>query len=79
MVKHHSESGRVSMTKKEFDRMKDRMKKMSDKGKKFFKGGASKTMKGKEDFTVKKTSKMFNRNNKREDTAQGSTRVRRPY
>jgi len=78
MTRHHSD-GRVSMTKKEFDRMKDKMKKMSDKGKKFFKGGASKTMKGKEDFTTKRGNKMFNRANKREDTAQGSTRVRRPY
>jgi len=78
MVKMHSD-GRVSMTKKEFDRMKDKVKKMSDKGKKFMKGGPSKTKKNELDFTTKKSSTMFNRGGKRQDTAQGSTRVRRPY
>jgi hypothetical protein len=36
------------------------------------KGQASKTMKGKEDFTTKKTSKDFDRGGKREQTAEGS-------
>jgi len=45
----------------------------------FKKGSPSKTMKGKLDFTTKKTSKDFDRKGKREKTAQGSKVVRRPY
>lgn len=47
--------------------------------KKFSKGSKSKTMKGKEDFTSKKSSKFFDRGGKREKTAQGSTVKRSPY
>ena len=47
--------------------------------KKFGKGTKSKTMKGKLDFTTKKTSKDFDRGGKRKKTAQGSKVVRRPY
>lgn len=43
------------------------------------KGQASKTMKGKEDFTTKKTSKDFDRGGKREQTAEGSSVKRRPF
>ena len=45
----------------------------------FKKGSPSKTMKGKLDFTTKKTSKDFDRDGKREKTAQGSSVKRRPY
>jgi hypothetical protein len=47
--------------------------------KKFGKGTKSKTMKGKLDFTTKRTSKDFDRGGKRKKTAQGSKVVRRPY
>ena len=40
---------------------------------------ASRTMKGKLDFTTKKHNKFFNRGNHRQDHAQGSRRVRNPY
>lgn len=43
------------------------------------KGMASKTRKGEEDFTTKKTSKDFDRGGKRERTAQGSDVKRRPF
>ena len=43
------------------------------------KGEMSKTRKGEEDFTTKKTSKDFDRGGKRERTAQGSKVVRRPF
>jgi hypothetical protein len=46
---------------------------------KFRKGSRSKTMKGRLDFTTKKTSKMFDRGGKRKRTAQGSRIVRRPF
>ena len=36
-------------------------KKTSHKGKKFYKGMRSKTMKNKKDFTTKKSSKVFHR------------------
>ncbi len=45
----------------------------------FKKGSPSLTMKGKLDFSTKKTSKDFDRKGKREKTAQGSKIVRRPY
>jgi len=47
--------------------------------KKFKKGSMSKTRKGEEDFTTKKTSKDFNRGGKREKTAEGSKVKRRPF
>jgi len=40
---------------------------------------ASRTMKGKLDFTTKKHNKFFNRGSHRQDHAQGSRRVRNPY
>ena len=43
------------------------------------KGQASKTMKGEEDFTTKKSSKDFDRGGKREQTAEGSSVKRRPF
>jgi hypothetical protein len=47
--------------------------------KKFRKGGMSKTRKGEEDFTTKKTSKDFNRNSKRQKAPEGSMIKRRPF
>lgn len=47
--------------------------------KKFKKGGMSKTRKGEEDFTTKKTSKDFNRNSMRQKTPEGSKVKRRPF
>ena len=54
-------------------------KKTSHKGKKFYKGMRSKTMKNKKDFTTKKSSKVFHRKSHYEKHAKGSTAVRRPY
>ena len=47
--------------------------------KKFFKGMKSKTMKGKKDFTTKKSSKVFNRKGHYQKHAKGSRKMRRPY
>ena len=46
---------------------------------KFRKGSRSKTMKGRLDFSTKKSSKDFDRAGKRKRTAQGSKVVRRPF
>jgi hypothetical protein len=56
-------------------------KKESKKGgmKGYRKGSKSKTMKGKKDFTTKKTSKVFNRRGHYQKHAQGSRKMRRPY
>ena len=43
------------------------------------KGSKSKTMKGKKDFTTKKTSKVFNRRKHYQKHAKGSRVNRRPY
>ena len=43
------------------------------------KGSKSKTMKGKKDFTTKKTSKVFNRRRHYQRHAKGSRVIRRPY
>ena len=43
------------------------------------KGQKSKTMKGRKDFTTKKTSKFFNRKGHRQTHAQGSKKHRRPF
>ena len=43
------------------------------------KGSKSKTMKGKKDFTTKKTSKVFNRRGHYQKHAKGSRKVRAPY
>ena len=43
------------------------------------KGQKSKTMKGRKDFTTKKTSKLFNRKGHRQSHAQGSKKHRRPF
>ena len=43
------------------------------------KGEASKSRKGDEDFTTKKSSKDFDRGGKRERTAEGSDVKRRPF
>ena len=43
------------------------------------KGSKSKTMKGKLDFTTKKTSKMFDRGGKRSTHALGTMKTSRPF
>ena len=43
------------------------------------KGQKSRTMKGRKDFTTKKTSKYFNRKGHRQSRAQGSKKHRRPF
>ena len=57
------------------------MRKSCKKGgmKKYGKGSKSKTMKGKKDFTTKKTSKVFNRRGHYQKHAKGSRKVRAPY
>jgi hypothetical protein len=47
--------------------------------KKYRKGSKSKTMKGKKDFTTKKSSKVFNRKGHYQKHAKGSRKMRRPY
>ena len=47
--------------------------------KSYRKGSKSKTMKGKKDFTTKKSSKVFNRKGHYEKHAKGSRKLRRPY
>ena len=49
------------------------------KGKKFYKGSASKTHPGEKDFTTKKSSKYFDRDGHRSKRAQGSFIDRLPY
>ena len=46
---------------------------------KFFKGMKSLTMRGKKDFSTKKSSKVFNRRGHYQKHAQGSKKHRRPY
>ena len=59
------------------------LKRTERKGKKgtlgYRKGSKSKTMKGKKDFTTKKTSKVFNRRRHYQKHAKGSRVVRKPY
>jgi hypothetical protein len=43
------------------------------------KGSKSKTMKGKKDFTTKKSSKVFNRRGHYQKHAKGSHKTRKPY
>lgn len=43
------------------------------------KGSASKTHKGRKDYTTKKTSKYFDRKGHRSDHAKGKKTKRRPY
>lgn len=47
--------------------------------KRYRKGSKSKTMKGKKDFTTKKSSKVFNRRSHYQKHAKGSRKMRRPY
>lgn len=47
--------------------------------KKFSKGSASKTRKGKKDFTTKKTSKCYDRAGRRSKHARGSKKSKAPY
>jgi hypothetical protein len=49
------------------------------KGKKFYKGSASKTHPGEKDFTTKKSSKYFDRAGHRSKRAEGSFIDRLPY
>ena len=56
---------------------KERKHKKSTRG--YRKGSKSKTMKGKKDFTTKRTSKVFNRRKHYQKHAKGSRVIRRPY
>ena len=56
---------------------KHHSKKHSSKG--YRKGSKSKTMKGRKDFTTKKSSKVFNRRGHYQKHAQGSKKHRRPF
>ena len=57
-----------------------RTAKKAPKDKKVYrKGSKSKTMKGKKDFSTKKTSKVFNRRRHYQKHAKGSRVHRRPY
>ena len=55
----------------------ERKHKKSTRG--YRKGSKSKTMKGKKDFTTKKSSKVFNRRRHYQKHAKGSRVIRRPY
>ena len=62
------------------ERKDKRTAKKERKGKKAYrKGSKSKTMKGKKDFTTKKSSKVFNRRKHYQKHAKGSRVIRRPY
>ena len=75
MKKHHKRSGhKRSMHKRAAKRIAH---KKSTRG--YRKGSKSKTMKGKKDFTTKKSSKVFNRRKHYQKHAKGSRVIRRPY
>lgn len=59
--------------------MKKATKRVRSMAKGFRKGSKSRTMKGKKDFTTKKSSKVFNRKGHYQKHAQGSKKHRRPY
>ena len=67
----HKRSGHKRTAKKE------RKDKRGTRG--YRKGSKSKTMKGKKDFTTKKSSKVFNRRKHYQKHAKGSRVIRRPY
>ena len=76
MKKHHKRSGLKRAAKKAHKRT-ERKGKKSTRG--YRKGSKSKTMKGKKDFTTKKSSKVFNRRKHYQKHAKGSRVIRRPY
>ena len=76
MKRHHKRSGLKRAAKKALKRT-ERKGKKGTRG--YRKGSKSKTMKGKKDFTTKKTSKVFNRRRHYQKRAKGSRVIRKPY
>ena len=68
---------RRSMHKRSGHKRTERKGKKGTRG--YRKGSKSKTMKGKKDFTTKKSSKVFNRRRHYQKHAKGSRVVRKPY
>ena len=77
MSKQHKRSGHKHKRTERKD--KRSRHKRSGHNKAYRKGSKSKTMKGKKDFTTKKTSKVFNRRKHYQKHAKGSRVIRRPY
>ena len=72
MKKHHKRAA-----KKAHKRTERKDKRKGTRG--YRKGSKSKTMKGKKDFSTKKSSKVFNRRKHYQKHAKGSRVIRRPY
>ena len=70
----HKRSGR-----KHSRRAAKKAHKRTERKKAYRKGSKSKTMKGKKDFTTKKSSTVFNRRGHYQKHAKGSRVIRRPY
>ena len=81
MKKHHKRSGHKrsghKRAAKKAHKRTERKHKKSTRG--YRKGSKSKTMKGKKDFSTKKSSKVFNRRRHYQKHAKGSRVIRRPY
>ena len=73
MKRHHKRAAKKAHKRTE----RKRKDKRGTRG--YRKGSKSKTMKGKKDFTTKKSSKVFNRRRHYQKHAQGSRVIRRPY
>ncbi len=67
----------MARTRRHGSRTKKHSRKHSSKG--YRKGSKSKTMKGKKDFSTKKSSKVFNRRGHYQKHAQGAKKHRRPF
>ncbi len=72
-------AGNKKMEKKMMDREEKKKMAMAFSKSEPKKGQKSKTMKGKEDFTTKRGNKDFDRDGKREKTAEGSKVKRKPF
>jgi len=73
MKRHHKRAAKKAHKRTE----RKRKDKRGTRG--YRKGSKSKTMKGKKDFTTKKSSKVFNRRRHYQKHAKGSRVIRRPY
>jgi BRCT domain type II-containing protein len=77
MKRHHKRSMHKRAAKKAHKRTAKKAHKKSTRG--YRKGSRSKTMRGKKDFSTKKSSKVFNRRRHYQKHAKGSRVIRRPY
>jgi hypothetical protein len=76
----HKRSGHKRSGHKRSGHKRSGLKRTERKHKRVYrKGSKSKTMKGRKDFTTKKSSKVFNRRKHYQKHAKGSRVIRRPY